>query len=123
MTQVHVVIHHTSAPQKDHINFDLSDSDLSSKQKDIMTAFPLQNRDDFATSFNELGQCNKYMHKIETLPNAKPVKMTFYRATYTTAPSRNQQAGGLLKKKRHYLRVEKCVVFSMFVGKKRRMVK
>ena len=79
------------------IHFDLSNSDLTNAQKHTLAAFLQQNRDVFATGLHELGQCNKYMHKIETLPNAKPVKMPFYRATPQHQSEINRQVDDLLQ--------------------------
>ena len=63
------------------IHFDLSKSDLTVQQRTILQQFLSQHRDIFATGYHELGKCNTYMHKIDTDPNAKPIKMPFYRTT------------------------------------------
>lgn len=80
-----------------HLNFDLSHSNLSTHQKHKMTQFLNKHRDIFATGYHELGQCNTYMHKIETDPNAKPIKMPFYRTTPKNHAEINRQVEDLLQ--------------------------
>lgn len=80
-----------------HLNFDLSHSNLSTHQKHKMTQFLNKHRDIFATGYHELGQCNTYMHKIETDPNAKPIKMPFYRTTPKNQAEIDRQVEDLLQ--------------------------
>ena len=79
------------------LSFDLSNSDLNAKQKQELTQFLHKNRDIFASGYHELGQCNTYLHKIETDPNSKPVKMPFYRTTPSNHSEINRQVEDLLK--------------------------
>lgn len=51
----------------------------------------------FSTGYHELGQCNTYMNKIETDPNAKPIKMPFYRTTPKNHAEINRQVEDLLQ--------------------------
>lgn len=74
-------IHSKTAITQQKLTFDLSNSDLNAQQKQQLTQFLHKNKDIFASGYHELGQCNTYMHKIETGPNSKPVKMPFYRTT------------------------------------------
>ena len=62
------------------INFDLSQSDLNDQQKQKLRDFLDDHRDIFANSISELGKTvNRFAHRIETDPNASPVRMPFYR--------------------------------------------
>ena len=83
--------------KQEPLHFDLSGSDLSSEQKDILLTFLKQNRDIFATGLHELGKCNRYMHKIETDPHARPVRMPFFRTTPQHQAEINRQVDELLK--------------------------
>lgn len=86
----------TPSDTKD-ISFDLSNSDLNTYQKETMTKFLHKHKDIFATGTHDLGKCNTYMHKIETDPNAKPVKMPFYRTTPAHHAEINRQVEDWLK--------------------------
>lgn len=65
---------------RDDISFDMKDSKLTSKQKTTLTSFLKRNRDIFAKDLSKLGETNVYEHSIDTHPDARPVRMPFYRA-------------------------------------------
>ena len=60
------------------LGFDLTDSDLTDKQRNTLMEFLRRHRSMFATDLSELGSTNVYHHRIET-GDAPPVKKRFYR--------------------------------------------
>ncbi|CAC5402691.1 unnamed protein product [Mytilus coruscus] len=63
---------------KDTLNFNLDNSDLTDQQKVILTHFLNKNRKVFAKDMSELGHTDVYQHKIDT-GNAPPIRKRFYR--------------------------------------------
>lgn len=63
------------------ITFDLKSSNLSENQEKLLSKFLKKHRDVFAKDLAELGKTNVYEHEIDTHPDARPVRMPFYRAT------------------------------------------
>ncbi|KAK3588919.1 hypothetical protein CHS0354_023679 [Potamilus streckersoni] len=60
------------------LDFDLSDSDLTSDEKLYFQEFIGRNRNLFTVDLSELGCTDIYQHKIHT-GNEKPVRQRFYR--------------------------------------------
>ncbi|MES9881486.1 MAG: reverse transcriptase family protein [Sedimenticola sp.] len=50
-------------------------------ERSELLSFLKQNEDVFSTSLQDLGRTDLYHHRVETLPNAPPVHMPFYRQT------------------------------------------
>ncbi|KAK3105624.1 hypothetical protein FSP39_002098 [Pinctada imbricata] len=70
---------------KNELNFDLSESDLSDKQKENLLEFLHQHKDVFSTDLSQIGKTSLYKHKIDTVPGAKPVRKQFYRTSPTAS--------------------------------------
>ena len=71
----------SNSKQNSDITFDLNNVKLSKTQKSTLEKFLQNNRDIFARDLSELGQTDVYEHNIDTHPDARPVRMPFYRAT------------------------------------------
>lgn len=74
---------HQSKSATSDISFNLNCSSLSKAQKSTLEKFLIENRDVFTKDLSELSQTNVYDYHIQTIPDAKPVKMPFYRASPT----------------------------------------
>lgn len=70
----------TNSEASEDISFDLASSKLNQKQRVELKKFLESNRDIFAKDLSELGETNVYEHNIDTHPDARPVRMPFYRA-------------------------------------------
>lgn len=92
-----VNIHSKTANTQQKLTYDLGNLDLSAQQKQQLTQFLHKNRDIFAFWYYKLGECNTYMHTIETDPNSKPVKLPFYRTTPSNHSEVNRQVEDILK--------------------------
>ena len=62
---------------KQSTSFDMSSSDLSLDQKQILHAFLQKHRAVFGTDLKELGKCSLHPHRIET-GDAYPIRQRFY---------------------------------------------
>lgn len=80
----------------DELNFDLSQTDLTSEQKDDLLIFLGKNRKVFAKDLSELGRTSIYHHKIHTGDNP-PVKRRFYRTTPATKRELDKKLDEMLK--------------------------
>ncbi|CAC5400202.1 unnamed protein product [Mytilus coruscus] len=78
------------------LQFDLSNSDLTEEQKDLLTIFLHKNRKVFAENLSELGRTHMYQHVIET-DDAPPVRKRFYRQTPQVFEEMNRQIEQMLK--------------------------
>ncbi|CAG2216259.1 unnamed protein product [Mytilus edulis] len=78
------------------LQFDLSNSDLTDEQKDLLTVFLHKNRKVFAENLRELGRTHMYEHAIET-DDAPPVRKRFYRQTPHVFDEMNRQIEQMLK--------------------------
>ncbi|CAC5426199.1 Retrovirus-related Pol polyprotein from transposon 297 [Mytilus coruscus] len=78
------------------LQFDLSNSDLTEEQKDLLTIFLHKNRKVFAENLSELGRTHMYQHVIET-DDAPPVRKRFYRQTPQVFEAMNRQIEQMLK--------------------------
>ncbi|CAC5370073.1 unnamed protein product [Mytilus coruscus] len=81
---------------KDTLNFNLDNSDLTDQQKVILTHFLNKNRKVFAKDMSELGHTDVYQHKIDT-GNAPPIRKRFYRQSPYVLEEMNKQIEELLK--------------------------
>ncbi len=79
------------------INFDFSKADLSPSEKQRLSQMLHANRDVFAADKSELGFTNIYAHRIDTVPNAKPVHMHFYRKSPEGKAETDRQTEELLR--------------------------
>ena len=75
---LHTMQANTEKPNRENIQFDLSQSDLTPHQKQQLTSFLHNQKHVFATNLNELGVARNYHHKIET-DESPPIKMPCYR--------------------------------------------
>lgn len=71
----------SNSTQPADLDFDLSNSNLTQEQKHQLNVFLKNYRDVFANSLSELGVTDVYSHKIETVPDARPVRMPFYKTS------------------------------------------
>ncbi|WAR19937.1 hypothetical protein MAR_001775 [Mya arenaria] len=58
------------------VSFNISNSNLTEVQCSKLKGFLQQNADVFSTSFETIGKTSLFTHRIETEPNAKPVRKT-----------------------------------------------
>lgn len=70
----------TNSEASEDISFDVASSKLNQKQRVELKKILESNRDIFAKDLSELGETNVYEHNIDTHPDARPVRMPFYRA-------------------------------------------
>lgn len=63
------------------IKFNIENKSLTVDERSELLSFLKQNEDVFSTSLQDLGRTDLYHHRVETLPNAPPVHMPFYRQT------------------------------------------
>lgn len=86
----------SNVPQK-NLNFDIDGKNLSCEQKDKLKNFLNKNSDVFSTSFSDIGKTDIFLHKIETEPGAKPVRMNFYRQDPIKKAETERQTNEMLK--------------------------
>lgn len=79
------------------LNFDLSTSDLTPKQKSVLVDFLYQHKDSFATNLSDLGRTDHYKHRIDTLPGTRPVRLPHYRTTPQNLTEIDRQVQELLQ--------------------------
>ena len=72
------------------IPFDLSSSDLSLDQKQILHAFLQKHSTVFGTDLKELGKCSLQPHRIET-GDAYPIRQRFYSQSPQVNAETNRQ--------------------------------
>lgn len=80
---------------KEPISFDLSSSDLTGDQKQILHAFLQKHRSVFASDLKELGKCSLQPHRIET-GDAHPIRQRFYRQSPQVNAETNRQLEEML---------------------------
>ena len=68
----------TEKPNRENLQFDLCQSDLTSHQKQQLTSFLHNQKHVFDTNLKELGVARNYHHQIET-DESPLIKMPFYR--------------------------------------------
>ena len=66
-------------PNSADISFNIDNPTLSKEQKEKLVSFLKQNTDVFSQSLYDIGKTDLSLHKIETMPGAKPVHQRFYR--------------------------------------------
>ena len=66
-------------PNNDKFDFDVNHPNLSNEQKEKLNTFLNQNSDVFSDSLQTIGKTDLFKHKIETIPDTKPVRQRFYR--------------------------------------------
>ena len=66
-------------PNSADISFNIDNPILSKEQKEKRVSFLKQNTDVFSQSLYDIGKTDLTLHKIETMPGAKPVHQRFYR--------------------------------------------
>ncbi|KAK3084156.1 hypothetical protein FSP39_009188 [Pinctada imbricata] len=81
--------------QSDKVDFDLSDSDLTSDEKKLLLAFLHKHKSVFATDLTKLGKCDLQPHRIET-GNNPPVRQRFYRQSPQVNAEMNRQLEEML---------------------------
>lgn len=77
VNQLHVST--DSSPKGEGIDFEVSNTNLSKTEVRTLKQFLHQNEDIFSTSLADIGKANLYKHRIETQPNAPPVRLPCYR--------------------------------------------
>ena len=67
------------SPDNSALHFEINNENLSNVEKQKLQNFLAKNRDIFSTSLANIGKTDLFKHKIETIPDAKPVHSNFYR--------------------------------------------
>ena len=75
---VHTIQANTEKPNREKLQFDLSQSDLTPHQIQQLTSFLHNQKHVFDTNLKELGVARNYHHQIET-DESPLIKMPFYR--------------------------------------------
>lgn len=78
------------------LDFDLSESDLSNDEKNLLRTFLIKNRKVFAKDISELGHTHLYQHRIET-GDAVPVRKRFYRQSPQVNEEMTRQLNEMLE--------------------------
>ena len=88
---------HGKVPNSSKPQFDIQNPNLSDQQKEKLLQFLKENSDVFSDSLSDIGKTDMLMHKIETLPGAKPVHQRFYRQDPTKKAETERQTNELLQ--------------------------
>lgn len=59
---------HSTNTKEPELNFDLSTSDLTPKQKSVLLDFLHKHKDSFATTLSDICRTDRYKHRIDTVP-------------------------------------------------------
>ncbi|CAC5371570.1 unnamed protein product [Mytilus coruscus] len=84
--------------QKQNLNIDLSESDLTNEQKEKLRKFVDKNRSVFATDLSEIGMTDVHYHEIDT-GNNPPVSLPPHRAAPNIRTEIERQVEEMLKYK------------------------
>ena len=84
---------------RENLEFDLTHSDIPENKKIRLKQFLKENKQVFASNLKELGQTDRYRHRIETVDNAPGVKMPFYRQPPHLQKETDRQITELLENK------------------------
>ncbi|CAG2239543.1 unnamed protein product [Mytilus edulis] len=84
--------------QKQKLNIDLSEADLTNEQKDKLRKFVDKNRNVFATDLSEIGMTDVHFHEIDT-GNNPPVSLPPHRAAPNIRTEIERQVEEMLKYK------------------------
>ena len=84
-------------PNSANLSFNINNPNLSKEQKEKLVSFLKQNNDVFSQSLDDIGMTDLTLHKIETLPGAKPVHQRFYRQDPIKKAETERQTNEMLK--------------------------
>ena len=81
------------------IKFNFTNKNLSEKENEQLQNFLIQNKNVFSTSLANIGKTNLYQHRIETFPNAPPVRRPFYRQPPHLKAETDRQVNDMLQQR------------------------
>ena len=73
------VVNDGHKPETNEMNFNISNENLSAEERQKLQNFLQSNSDIFSSFLEDIGKTNVFQHRIDTDPNAPPVRMPFYR--------------------------------------------